>query len=259
MTGARVPAPSRLQLWAVPGLPRIRPGDDLAALVAGRAGGELADGDVVVFAQKVVSKAEGRLVDLGAVVPSARALEIAARVNKDPRLVEVILGESRRIVRAAPDVLIVEHRLGLVMANAGVDQSNVAAADAGEMALLLPADPDASAERLRAGLRAHTGSDVAVVVSDSFGRPWRVGTAGVAIGCAGLASVLDLRGEPDLEGRALRVTVVGHADEVAAAASLVMGQAAEAQPVVVLRGLPRNRAPLPAAALIRPAAEDLFR
>jgi coenzyme F420-0:L-glutamate ligase/coenzyme F420-1:gamma-L-glutamate ligase len=256
---ARMPAPSRLQLWAVPGLPRIRPGDDLVALVAGRAGSELADGDVVVFAQKIVSKAEGRHVDLAAVVPSARALELAAQVNKDPRLVEVILGETRRIVRAAPDVLIVEHRLGLIMANAGVDQSNVEVADAGDMALLLPVDPDASAERLRAGLRARTGRDVAVVVSDSFGRPWRNGTVGVAIGCAGLASVLDLRGEPDLNGRALRVTVVGHADEVAAAASLVMGQAAEARPVVVLRGLALDRAELPAAALIRPAGEDLFR
>jgi coenzyme F420-0:L-glutamate ligase/coenzyme F420-1:gamma-L-glutamate ligase len=255
-------APSRLQLWAVPGLPRIRPGDDLAALVAGRTRGRLAHGDVVVFAQKVVSKAEGRLVDLASVVPSARAIELAALVNKDPRLVEVILAETRRIVRAAPDVLIVEHRLGLVMANAGVDQSNVAVADAntGNLALLLPVDPDASAERLRAGLHAQTGRDVAVVVSDSFGRPWRNGTVGVAIGCAGLASVLDLRGEPDLDGRTLRVTVVGHADEIAAAASLVMGQAAEAQPVVVLRGLAaRARAPLPAAALIRPAGEDLFR
>ncbi len=253
-------APPRLELAPVAGLPLVRAGDDLAALVAARLaadGPALRDGDVLVFAQKVVSKAEGRIVDLDAVVPSPRAEEIARQAEKDPRLVEVILGESRRVVRCRRNVLIVEHRLGFVMANAGVDHSNVAGA--GSQVLLLPEDPDASAARLRAGIARLTGRDVGVVVSDSFGRPWRIGTVGVALGCAGLPAVLDLRGEPDLFGRKLEVTVVGHADEVAAAASLVMGQADEARPVVLVRGLARERAASPAAALLRPEAEDLFR
>lgn len=251
---------SRLELIAVPGLPLVHAGDDLAALVLAAlpaAGLALQDGDALAFAQKVVSKAEGRMVDLAAVAPSPRAADVARVACKDPRLVEVILRESRRIVRCAPDVLIVEHRLGLVMANAGVDQSNVAGG--GELALLLPEDPDASAARLREAFRARTGCDVAVLVTDSFGRTWRQGTTGVAIGCAGLASLVDLRGAPDLFGRRLRVTTVGHADEIAAAASLLMGQSAEAQPVVLIRGLLRDQPAAPAAALIRPADEDLFR
>lgn len=255
-----VAPPHRLELMAVSGLPLIRAGDDLAALVTTRLaadGRELGDGDVLVFAQKIVSKAEGRVVDLGTVEPSPRARTLARRAEKDPRLVEVILAESRRVVRCRRNVLIVEHRLGFVMANAGIDQSNVAGSD--EQVLLLPEDPDASAARLRGEIGRLTGRDVGVVVSDSFGRPWRIGTVGVALGCAGLPAVLDLRGEPDLFGRRLEVTVVGHADEVAAAASLVMGQAAEARPVVLVRGLGRDRDAAPAAALIRPEAEDLFR
>jgi coenzyme F420-0:L-glutamate ligase/coenzyme F420-1:gamma-L-glutamate ligase len=251
----------RVELLAVPGLPRVRAGDDLAALVVDctrAAGIGLRDGDVVVFAQKVVSKAEGRTVDLAAVEPSPRAREVAARVGKDARLVELILGESSRIVREAPDVLIVRHRLGFVMANAGVDQSNVAAAGEGEQALLLPADPDASAERLRAAFRALAGADVAVLINDSFGRPWRRGAVGTAIGCAGIAALHDLRGRPDLHGRTLRVTEVGIADEIAAAASMLMGQADEGLPVVVVRGLARTHAATPAAVLVRPAHEDLF-
>ncbi len=257
MTAAR-----RVELLAVPGLPRVRAGDDLAALVAAHAQGAgigLRDGDVVVVAQKVVSKAEGRAVDLATVVPSARAREIAARVRKDARLVELILGESSAVVREAPDVLIVRHRLGFVMANAGVDQSNVADAGDGEWALLLPADPDASAARLRAAFGARSGVDVAVVINDSFGRPWRRGAVGTAIGCAGMAALHDLRGRPDLHGRTLRVTEVGIADEVAAAASLLMGQSDEGLPVVVVRGLAFSQPATPAAALVRPASEDLFR
>lgn len=253
---------THLEIFAVPGMPLVRAGDDLAGVVVGclgAAGLGLAVDDTVVFAQKIVSKAEGRLVDLATVEPSPRALEVAQQCCKDPRLVELILGESRRIVRVAKDVLIVEHRLGLIMANAGVDQSNVAAGGGSEHALLLPLDPDASAERLRGAIGGLTGRDVAVVISDSFGRPWRTGTVGVAIGCAGLPAVLDLRGDPDLFRRRLRVTVVGHADEIAAAASLVMGQAGEGQPVVVVRGLKRDRAPQPASALVRPPDQDLFR
>src|SRR5581483_698948 len=184
-------------------------------------------GDVLVFAQKIVSKAEGRCIDLRSVDPGPKALEVAQTVQKDPRLVELVLRESRRIVRMARDVLIVEHRLGLIMANAGIDQSNVAEPGSGEFALLLPEAPDVSASRLRERLAELTGCAPGVVISDSFGRPWRMGTVGVAIGCAGIAAAADLRGQADLFGRSLKVTVVGHADEVASAASIVMGQANE--------------------------------
>ncbi|MCC7462068.1 MAG: coenzyme F420-0:L-glutamate ligase [Gammaproteobacteria bacterium] len=250
-----------LQLWGLPGIPHVRAGDDLAALLLEalqRTGLALLSGDVVVVAQKIVSKSEGRLVDLAGITPSARACELAPIVQKDARLVELVLREARRIVRMAKDVLIVEHRLGFVMANAGIDQSNVADTAAGDYALLLPQDPDASARTLRAALRAACGVDVGVIVSDSFGRPWRIGTVGVALGAAGLPAVLDLRGQPDLFGRTLRVTVVGHADEIAAAASLVMGQAAEGCPMVLVRGL-AGGADIAATQLLRPPGEDLFR
>lgn len=254
--------PASLQVIAVPGIPRVQPGDDLTGLVLARmtsAGLELQPRDVIVLAQKVVSKAEGRFVDLSTVTPSPRAVELATQVQKDPRLVEVVLSESRRVVRAAKDVLIVEHRIGLIMANAGVDQSNVAEPGGRELALLLPQDPDASALRLRNEFASRTGCDVGVIINDSFGRPWRVGTVGVAIGVAGLPALLDQRGEADLFGRTLRVTVVAYADEIAAAASLLMGQADEARPVVVVRGLRRRDPQLPAGALIRPPEADLFR
>jgi coenzyme F420-0:L-glutamate ligase/coenzyme F420-1:gamma-L-glutamate ligase len=253
-----------LRITALPDLPRIAPGDDLAGLVIkslARVSIELRNDDVLVFAQKIVSKAEGRRIDLNTVTPGARALEVAQTVRKDPRLVELVLRESRRIVRMAKDVLIVEHRLGLVMANAGIDQSNVAEPGSGEFALLLPEAPDQSANRLRERLAQLTGAAPGVIISDSFGRPWRLGTVGVAIGCAGVAASVDLRGQSDLFGRRLQVTVVAHADEVASAASIVMGQANEARPVVLVRGLPApaGAPPQPAAALIRPSAEDLFR
>ena len=246
----------------MPGLPLVAPGDDLTGLILdclAAAGLALRRGDVVVIAQKIVSKAEGRVVDLATVVPSARAEALGREVAKDPRLVELILSESRRIVRAVPDVLIVEHRLGLVMANAGIDQSNVADAAGRELALLLPEDPDASAARLREELETRAGCDVGVVINDSFGRPWRLGVTGVAIGCAGVAALVDLRGEADLFGRLLKVTVVAHADEIAAAASLLMGQAADGCPVVLVRGLPDRRPHLPASAMLRRPEGDLFR
>jgi coenzyme F420-0:L-glutamate ligase / coenzyme F420-1:gamma-L-glutamate ligase len=251
-----------IELAPLKGLPLIRAGDDLVERVASalklnsikpRAG------DVLVVAQKIVSKAEGRLVDLATIQPSARAVALAADVDKDPRLVEVILSESARVVRARRGVLIVEHRLGFIMANAGVDQSNVAPADSAHLVLLLPENPDRSAETLRRGLAALTGVDIAVVINDSFGRPWRQGTVGVAIGAAGLPALIDLRGHRDLFGRKLEVSVVGFADEVAAAASLVMGQANEALPVVLIRGLRWSAPHSTAASIIRPANEDLFR
>ena len=250
-----------LELIAVPGLPMVEPGQDLAGLVHSAmcsAGLAMHDRDVVVFAQKVVSKSEGRRIDLAGVVPSPRAIEIAAEVRKDPRLVELVLQESTRIVRKIPDVLIVEHRLGLVMANAGIDQSNVADQSSGEHALLLPLDPDGSAERLRADFRRLTGREVGVVINDSFGRPWRQGTVGVAIGCAGLPALVDLRGTPDLFGRTLKVTVIAYADEIAAAASLLMGQATEGRPVVIVRGLEATQPAAPATSILRDAREDLF-
>lgn len=251
-----------VQLIVVPGIPLVKPGDDLVGLViAGMATAGLAlqDHDIVVIAQKIVSKAEGRFVDLATVVPSPRAEALAREVHKDPRLVELILCESRRIVRSGRDVLIVEHRLGFVMANAGVDQSNVAEPGDRQFVLMLPQDPDASAARLQKMLEHRSGCEVGVVINDSFGRPWRLGTVGVAIGCAGLPALLDLRGHPDLFGRPLQVTVVAYADEIAAAASLLMGQAEEARPVVIVRGLPRHDRRLPASSLIRPTEEDLFR
>lgn len=252
-----------ISLSALPEFPEVQPGDDLAALLMdrlARSGWTLRDADVLVIAQKVVSKAEGRRVNLAHVVPSARALTLAEQVEKDARLVELILSESRRVVRAARDVLIVEHRLGFIMANAGIDQSNVARSAAGEeWALLLPQNPDASAQRLRAAIAAHSGRAVGIIINDSFGRPWRIGTVGVAIGVAGWPSTLDLRGRADRFGRTLRVTVVGHADEIAAAASLLMGQASEGRPVVLVRGLAPSAPPSDAQALLRPSGEDLFR
>lgn len=252
-----------MSLSALPEFPEVRAGDDLAALLMDRltrAAWRLRDDDVLVLAQKIVSKAEGRRVNLAEVVPSARARSLAEEVAKDPRLVELILSESRRIVRSARDVLIVEHRLGFIMANAGVDQSNVGSGRAGEeWALLLPQDPDRSAERLRAAITAHTGCSVGVIINDSFGRPWRVGTVGVALGVAGWPATLDLRGRADRFGRTLRVTVVGHADEIAAAASLLMGQSSEGRPAVLVRGLSPAAPPSQAGALLRPPSEDLFR
>jgi coenzyme F420-0:L-glutamate ligase/coenzyme F420-1:gamma-L-glutamate ligase len=251
-----------VEILAVPGIPLVRKDDDLVALIGEgltRGGIVPRGGDVFVLTQKIVSKAEGRMVDLATVEPSAEAIELAGKVRKDPRLVELILSESVRVVRSRPNVLIVEHRLGFVMANAGIDQSNVAPSDGVERALLLPVDPDGSAEALRAGLAALFGVPPAVIITDSFGRPFRRGTAGVAIGAAGLPALLDLRGNPDLFGRILQVSISGFADEIAAAASLVMGQGDEAQPVVLVRGLSWQATANPASNLVRPASEDMFR
>jgi coenzyme F420-0:L-glutamate ligase/coenzyme F420-1:gamma-L-glutamate ligase len=256
-----MPNTDALELFAPSDLPLVQPGDDLAALIItalDRAGRALTDRDVLVVAQKVVSKAEGRVVDLASVTPSARAIALGAEVGKDPRLVEVILAESTHVVRSRPNLIIVQHRLGFVMANAGVDQSNVAPADGVHRVLLLPENPDASAERLRARLATHYGARLGVVVSDSFGRAWRRGTCGIAIGAAGLPSLIDLRGSPDLFGRTLEVSIIGFADEIAAAASLLQGQAAEARPVVLVRGLTWTAPDSPATELVRPPAEDLF-
>jgi coenzyme F420-0:L-glutamate ligase/coenzyme F420-1:gamma-L-glutamate ligase len=251
-----------LELVPLQGLPLIRAGDDLVELIASSLklnGVTLRSGDVLVVAQKIVSKAEARVVDLATIKPSAQAIALAADIDKDPRLVEVILSESVRVVRARRGVLIVEHRLGFIMANAGVDQSNVTPQYGSQRVLLLPENPDRSAETLRRGLAAATETHVAVVINDSFGRPWRRGTAGVAIGIAGLPALIDLRGQPDLFGRRLEVSVIGFADEVAAAASLLMGQADEALPAVLIRGLRWSAPESTAASIVRSPHEDLFR
>jgi coenzyme F420-0:L-glutamate ligase/coenzyme F420-1:gamma-L-glutamate ligase len=251
----------RLEVVAVAGVPEIGSGDGLGGLIASAlasSGEALGDGDVVVISQKAVSKAEGRIVDLGDVEPGDRAVELAERLDKDPRLVELILRESQAIVRAERDVLIVEGRSGWISANAGIDASNVPGA---ESVALLPADPDGSARRIRAELRRECGAAPAVIVADSFGRPWRLGQVDVAIGCAGLAVVDDWRGRIDRHGRGLAATAVAVADEIAAAADLVRAKD-EGVPAAVVRGLARfvtaDDGP-GAAALRRPKDEDLFR
>jgi coenzyme F420-0:L-glutamate ligase / coenzyme F420-1:gamma-L-glutamate ligase len=249
-------------LRALTGIKLVEPGDDLGAitveaLAANRV--EPRTGDVLVVAQKVVSKAEGRYVEVARVEPSEQAIALAARLGKDPRFVEIVLGESKRVVRHRPGLLIVEHRLGFVMANAGIDHSNVPMPDGVERVLLLPRDPDASAQALRDHIARVCGVLIGVIISDSFGRPWRKGTVGIALGAAGLPAVIDMRGQPDLFGRELRVTETGFADEIAAAAGLLMGQAAEALPMVLVRGLAWSAPEAPATALIRPAENDLFR
>jgi coenzyme F420-0:L-glutamate ligase/coenzyme F420-1:gamma-L-glutamate ligase len=262
-TAAASPA-SQLVLTALPGLPLVKVGDDLGGLIlAGlaRVDLSLAPGDVIAIAQKVVSKAQGRLVNLSEVRPSQRAMELATVTGKDPRFVEVVLAESTEVLRARLNTLIVEHRLGYVCANAGVDRSNVAPHGAGldEYLLLLPADPDGTCEQLRAQLRSATGADVAVIINDSHGRAWRTGTVGVALGAAGFPALLDMRGHPDLFDYALQVTQIGLADELAAAASLLMGQADEGRPVIHIRGVPYPFRDGNARELIRPKEMDLFR
>ena len=235
---------------------------DLAALVLEACAAEglsLTSGDIICVAQKIVSKAEGRLIDLAAVTPSAEAATLAAQTDKDPRLVQLILDESTEILRQRPGVLIVRHRLGLVGANAGIDQSNIEHGD-GERALLLPVDPDASAAALREAIFETTGVRVGVIVTDSHNRPWRLGTIGVAIGAAGLTVLDDHRGGADVYGRELKVTLINRADAIAAAATLVMGETTEKIPLAIVRGMPAESAAEDTARMInRPLEEDLFR
>lgn len=250
-----------ISLTAVPHIPDIHPGDDVAGLILAAldaANLDLQDGDVLAIAQKIISKAEGRRVRLAEVEPGPRALEVAAQTDKDPRIVELILRESEEISRLKPGVLIVRHRLGFTSANAGIDRSNVG--DGGETAvLLLPLNPDQSAADIRARIQAERGVTVGVVITDSHGRPFRLGTVGVAIGVAGLPALWDRRGERDRYGYILQHTDVGVADEIAAAAGLLMGQAAEGLPVVRLRGLKLPEANGQATDLIRPKEMDLYR
>lgn len=250
-----------LVLTPLQGLPWVQPGDDLPALLLAavlRQGLTLQDGDVVVLAQKIVSKAEGRYRLLSEVTPSPRAVELGAETEKDPRLVQMILDESNEVLRARPGLLIVEHRLGFVSANAGIDHSNLPGS-AEDAYLLLPQDPDASASRVRTTLQQASGAQLGVLIIDSHGRAWREGTLGTTIGLSGLPGLVDLRGTPDLAGRPLRVTQLAAADELAAAASLAMGQAAEGCPAVHVRGFPYPLREASLNELLRPRERDQFR
>ncbi len=251
-----------LTITPLAGIPRVAAGDDLAGLVIAaleRAKLTPVSQDIVVVAQKIVSKSEGRLRPLATAKPDARAEELARITGKDPRQVALVLEESEEILRAKKNVIVVAHRLGLVLANAGIDRSNVEQGAAGEAVLLLPLDPDASAARLKARLDAHFGVSLGVVVTDSIGRAWRLGTLGHAIGAAGVPSLIDQRGQPDMNNRALEVTETAFADAVAAAAVLMMGEAAEGTPAALVRGLTWTAPERPARALVRPKAEDMFR
>jgi coenzyme F420-0:L-glutamate ligase/coenzyme F420-1:gamma-L-glutamate ligase len=253
--------PDPVQLIPLPGLPLIQPGDDLAELIAAtnrKIGLALSDTDIVVVAQKIVSKAEGRFVRLSEVTPSAEALALAQITGKPAEQVEVILWDTAEIVRAQKELLIVQHKLGFISANAGIDHSNVS--DEPGVLLRLPADPDASARVIRQRLAELTGAAPPTLIIDSHGRAWRFGTVGVAIGVSGLAPVQDLRGVPDLFGEPLRHTDVGFTDQIAAAASLLMGQAAEGCPVVIVRGLPFTlNEQAKASDALRPKHLDVFR
>lgn len=252
-----------LTFLPIAGIPEVNPGDDLVSVLEraflAETNSALREGDVLVLAQKIVSKAENRYVDLTTIEPSAEARALAQRCRKDPRIVELVLRESTEVVRAAPDVLIVRHRLGFVVANAAIDQSNLP--QGGERALLLPEDPDASAKDLRSRLERRFRMKLAVLISDSFGRPWRLGVCGVCVGCSGLLSLVDLRGTPDRQGRLLQVTQLAVADQICATATLVTGEAAEGVPAVIVRGIPDKYFSVDHGArdLIRPTAQDLFR
>jgi coenzyme F420-0:L-glutamate ligase/coenzyme F420-1:gamma-L-glutamate ligase len=283
-------------LTPLPGIPLIQPGDNLASLILTalvRANLQLAPDDILVLAQKIVSKAEGRLVNLSTMIPSPRAEELALQAEKDPRLVELILRESREVLRVRPGTIIVEHRLGFVCASAGIDHSNVegipnstdeavtthtsegvrsddfsrpgqmakipASGNSDDWMLLLPEDPDASAARIRQQLEAASGARIGVLIIDSHGRAWRLGVVGTAIGFSGLPGLVDMRGQPDLFGYHLQITLIAAADELAAAASLVMGQAAEGTPVVHVRGFPYPLCEGSLKELLRPHDQDMFR
>ena len=255
----------RIEVVALDGIPEIRPGDDLAALLAERLAalaedpeaGPLRSDDVLVVTQKVVSKAEGAIVDLTTIDPRPEAVAFAERWDRDPRQVEVVLREARRIVRMANGVIITETTHGFVCANGGIDASNVGPGS-GSIVTLLPVDPDASARRIRAAIRERTGVDLAVIVSDSFGRPWRWGIVDVAIGVSGIAPLDDLRGTPDADGRTMRSTVRAVADEIASATELALGKTAR-RPAALVRGAQPQRGEGTIRETLIPASDDLFR
>ena len=258
----RPPEQGGIQILPIPGIPLVQPGDDLAALIieaAKAAGLSLIAGDILVMAQKIVSKAEGRLVRLADVTPGEEAVRLAQETGKDARVVQAVLDDSTAVVRARAGVLIVEQSSGWVCAHGGLDHSNVAPEEE-ETVALLPADADASATAIRSRIMAETGATVAVLISDSHGRPWKMGTVGVCIGCAGLPALWDQRGLTDLFGYELVASEECIVDELCAAASLVMGQSSEGRPAAIIRGYTRpDAADAPARSIQRPAERDLFR
>jgi len=252
-----------VELFATRRIGNIRPGDDLARHIVNafsNDGRDFITGDILVIAQKIVSKCEGRLVNLGTIVPSTRAKELAVICQKDPRVVELVLREAREVLRCRPGAIIVENHRGVVLANAGIDRSNVEqTADGGEWVLLLPENPDSSCRALREKIAEITGAQIGVIINDSLGRAWRNGTVGTAIGVSGVGALQDLRNQPDLFGYALQTTEVGIADEIAAAASLVMGQAGEGTPAILISGLDKFLSEGVAQDLVRKREGDLFR
>jgi len=251
-----------LTLTPLQNIPLIRQGDNLADILVNalrETNIELQDNDILVLAQKIVSKAEGRMANLAAVTPSAYALELAEKSGKDPRIAELMLRETAEVLRVRPGSIIVEHRLGFVCANAGIDQSNVKGDDNGEYALLLPVDPDKSAREIRDAIQNITAKKIGVMIIDSHGRAWRIGTVGICIGLSGIPALVDERGWQDLFGYTLKITIVGVADELAAAASLMMGQAAEGIPAIHARGFPYPLGEGSLKELIRPKEQDMFR
>jgi coenzyme F420-0:L-glutamate ligase / coenzyme F420-1:gamma-L-glutamate ligase len=249
-----------IQILPITGLPEIKAGDPLPQILAVHLQGDLRlePSDALVVTQKIISKAEGRFVDLSSVTPSKDAITLAAEVNKEATLVELVLRESSAVVRKAPNVLITRHRLGHVMANAGIDASNIGAGN-DDKVLLLPQDPDASASAIADACESAFGFRPGVVISDSFGRPWRMGTTNVAIGVAGMPAMLDQRGTPDRDGRIMQVTQIALADALAGAAGLAMGEGAEGIPACIVRGLVWSGEAQTSRAIVRPEAEDLFR
>lgn len=249
---------------AISEFPMVQNGDDLAELIVSLCKKNyiaIEDGDIFVLAQKIVSKAEGRLVSYSTITPSIQAMELEKITKKDPRFIELVLSQSKKVIRAKFNTLIVEHKKGFICANAGIDHSNLS--DQGELAedwvLLLPEDSDKSADIIRVAIEKITNKKVGILIIDSHGRPWRNGTVGVTIGVSGLPALVDLRGQEDLAGFKLKVTTVGVSDELAAGASLLMGQAAEKTPVIHVRGFPYPRREASLQELIRPEEEDLFR
>jgi len=251
-----------LTITPLQSIPHIRQDYDLADIILNSLQEnkiELEDNDILVLAQKVVSKAEGRMVDLTTVTPSQRAIELANQTEKDARFIELILQESNEVLRTRIGTIIVEHKLGFVCANAGIDHSNVQGETAEEWVLLLPQDPDLSSRKMRDEIQSKTGKRIGILIIDSHGRAWRNGTVGMSIGMSGVPGLEDLRGQPDLFGAELRITQVGVADELAAAASLMMGQAAEGTPVVHVRGFPYPLREGSLKELLRPKEQDMFR
>ncbi|MBB35942.1 MAG: coenzyme F420-0:L-glutamate ligase [Hirschia sp.] len=249
------------QVIPITGLPEFRPGDDLPGVLAERLNGAkpgLEVGDILVVTQKIVSKAEGRFVNLGDIEPSSDAVTLAAQVNKPPELVELVLRESSAVVRASANVLITRHRLGHVMANAGIDASNIGSQN-GDKVLLLPQNPDKSAAEIADRCQSRCGISPGVIIADSFGRPWRIGTVNVAIGIHNVPAIVDQRGEPDRDGRIMQVTQIAFADTVSAAAGLAMGEGREGLPACIVRGLHWEKSLQSRTDLLRSEREDLFR